>query len=147
MGPASPVGGIQWGTATDGERVYLTETNYGRVPHEIAGGETIDHSSFAALDAATGEVVWQIPEPHGGLAQAAVSVADGVLYASSLNNYMYAIDAATGEVLWEFEGEGSSNAGPAIVDGSIYWGNGYARAGIGTASRSFYAFHLPRPGD
>jgi polyvinyl alcohol dehydrogenase (cytochrome) len=143
VGPGSPVGGIQWGTATDGERVYIAETNFGRQPHELPDGQVIDYSSFAALHPVTGQVIWQIPEPHQGLAQAAVSVANGVMYASSLNGYMYAIDAATGEVLWERQGEGSSNAGPAIVDGSVYWGNGYARAGIGTASRTFYAFSLP----
>jgi polyvinyl alcohol dehydrogenase (cytochrome) len=84
-------------------------------------------------------------EPHQGLAQAAVSVAAGVLYASSLDGYLYAIDAATGAVLWESLGEGSSNAGPAIVDGSLCWGNGCARAGIGTASRTFYSFTVPAP--
>ncbi|HEX6358376.1 PQQ-binding-like beta-propeller repeat protein [Actinophytocola sp.] len=143
-GPGSPVGGIQWGTATDGDRVYLVETNFFRAEYGLPDGQVIDYSSFAALDAATGEVVWQIPEPHGGLAQGAVSVANGVLYAGSLAGHMYAIDAATGEVRWESRGEGSSNAGPAIVNGTVYWGNGYQRAGIGTASRTFYAFDLPR---
>jgi polyvinyl alcohol dehydrogenase (cytochrome) len=142
-GPGSFVGGIQWGTATDGERVYLVETNFGRVPHELPNGQVIDYSSIAALDAATGEVVWHIPEPHAGLAQGAVSVANGVLYAGSLDGYMYAIDAGTGQVLWETLGDGSSNAGPAIVNGTVYWGNGYERAGIGTPSRTFYAFGLP----
>lgn len=142
-GPGSEVGGIQWGTATDGEQVYLVETNFGRVPHELPDGQVIDYSSIAALDAATGEVAWQIPEPHAGLAQGAVSVAGDVLYAGSLDGYMYAIDTATGQVLWETLGAGSSNAGPAIVDGRVYWGNGYERAGIGTAGRTMYAFALP----
>jgi polyvinyl alcohol dehydrogenase (cytochrome) len=142
-GPGSPVGGIQWGTATDGQQIYLVETNFGRIPHELPDGQVIDYSSIAALDAATGEVAWQIPEPHGGLAQGAVSVANGVLYAGSLGGgYMYAIDTATGQVLWETQGQGSSNAGPAIVNGTVYWGNGYERAGIGTPSRTFYAFGL-----
>ena len=143
-GPGSVVGGIQWGTATDGRQVYLVETNFGRLPHELPDGRVIDYSSIAALDAATGEVAWHIPEPHGGLAQGAVSVANGVLYAGSLDGYMYAIDTRTGRVLWETRGEGSSNAGPAIAHGSVYWGNGYERAGIGTPSRTFYAFDLPR---
>lgn len=141
-GPGSVVGGIQWGTATDGERVYLVETNFGRLPHELPNGQVIDYSSIAALDAATGQVVWHVPEPHEGLAQGAVSVAGGVLYAGSLDGYMYAIDAASGQVLWETLGEGSSNAGPAVVNGTVYWGNGYERAGIGTPSRTFYAFGL-----
>jgi polyvinyl alcohol dehydrogenase (cytochrome) len=142
-GPGSAVGGIQWGTATDGKRVYLVETDFFRQPYQLPDGQVIDYSSIAALDARTGAVVWQIPEPHGGLAQGAVTVANGVLYAGALDGHMYAINAATGAVLWESLGEGSSNAGPAVVGGTVYWGNGYERAGIGTPSRTFYAFALP----
>lgn len=143
LAPGSEVGGIQWGTATDGERIYLVETNFGREEYELPDGSVIDYSSVAALDAATGELVWHVGEPNQGLAQGAVSVAGDVLYYGSLDGYMYAADTETGEILWQAEGEGSSNAGPAIVDGSVYWGNGYERAGIGTPSRTFYAFSLP----
>ncbi|MEE1942827.1 PQQ-binding-like beta-propeller repeat protein [Streptomyces sp. TRM 70361] len=144
VGPGGEFGGIQWGTATDGERIYFTETNINGLPYELPDGQTIDHSSFGALDPATGEILWQVPEPHQGTATAAVSVANGVLYASSLNNHMYAFDAATGELLWDFEGEGASAAGPAITGGTVYWGNGYARIGLGDPSRTFYAFSAPR---
>jgi polyvinyl alcohol dehydrogenase (cytochrome) len=144
-GPGSPLGGIQWGTATDGRQVYLVETNFFRQPYELPNGQVINYSSIAALDAATGEVTWQIPEPHGGLAQGAVSVANGVLYAGALSGRMYAIDTRNGTVLWEFQGRGSSNAGPAIVNGTVFWGNGYARANIGTPGRTLYAFGLGRP--
>jgi polyvinyl alcohol dehydrogenase (cytochrome) len=88
---------------------------------------------------ATGAVVWSVGEPHEGLDQGAVSVPNGVLYAGSLNGYRFAIDADRSGT----RGEGSSNAGPAIVGGSVYWGNGYERAGIGTPSRTFYAVSLP----
>ena len=142
-GPGSPLGGIQWGTATDGKRVYAIESDFFRQPYQLPDGRTIDYSSIVALDAATGEVVWQVPEPHAGLAQGAVTVANGVLYAGSVDGYMYAIDAATGRVLWETRGEGTSNAGPAVVNGTVFWGNGYVRVG-GAPSQTFYAFALPR---
>lgn len=140
-GPGSALGGIEWGTATDGGRIYFTETNWDRVPYQLPGGETINYSSFGALDATTGEILWQIPEPHQGIAMAAMSTANGVVFAGSLNGHMYALDAATGEVRWQIQGEGASNAGPAIVNGTVYWGNGYARNGFGAASTTFYAFH------
>ena len=87
----------------------------------------------------------KVPEPHGGLAHGAVSTANGVVYAGAMNGYMYALDAETGALLWEFLGEASSNAGPAIAGGSVYWGNGYSH-NQGTASHTFYAFALPRHG-
>lgn len=144
VGPGSTLGGIEWGTANDGKRIYFAETNADRIPYRLPDGRTIDYSSFGALDAASGQIVWQVPEPHGGLAVGPATTANGVVYHGSLNGYMYALDAATGEVLWEFQGAGSSNAGPAIVDGTLYWGNGYQR--INTPSTTFYAFTLPGNG-
>lgn len=139
-GPGSYVGGIQWGTATDNKRAYVVETDFAGLDYELADGQVIDYSSFAALDTVTGKVLWQIPEPHGGFAMSAVTVANGVLYASSLDGHMYAIDAGSGKVLWETQGEGSSIVGPAIANGSLYWGNGYVSMGSG--SKTFYAFHV-----
>jgi polyvinyl alcohol dehydrogenase (cytochrome) len=66
-----------------------------------------------------------------------------VLYAGSTTGYMYAIDAATGKVLWQFKGQGSSLAGPAVVNGSVYWGNGYT-ADWATPGTTFYVFGLPK---
>jgi polyvinyl alcohol dehydrogenase (cytochrome) len=107
-------------------------------------GRTIDCSSFGAIDIATGRVIWQIPEPSNAVAAAAVSVANGVVYIVSLTGIMYALDAATGGPLWQFQGAASSIAGPAIVDGTVYWGNGYARINPpGTSSTTFYAFRRP----
>jgi polyvinyl alcohol dehydrogenase (cytochrome) len=140
VGPGSVLGGIEWGTANDGQRIFFAETNFDREPYRLPGGETIDHSSFGALDAATGEIIWQVPEPHGGLAVGPATTANGVVYYGALNGYMYALDAATGELLWELQGQGSSNAGPAIMDGRLYWGNGYQR--IDTPATTFYAFAL-----
>ncbi|MFC6023303.1 PQQ-binding-like beta-propeller repeat protein [Plantactinospora solaniradicis] len=141
VGPGSVLGGIEWGTANDGERIFFAETDYDREPYELPNGETIDYSSFGALDAATGEIVWQVPEPHGGLAVGPATTANGVVYYGSLNGYMYALDATNGALLWQYQGAGASNAGPAIVDGTLYWGNGYQR--LGPTSTTFYAFSLP----
>ncbi|MEU9829790.1 outer membrane protein assembly factor BamB family protein [Micromonospora chersina] len=143
VGPGGAFGGIQWGTATDGQRIYFTESNSNRQPYQLPDGQTIDYSSFGALDPRTGQVLWQVPEPHGAISVAPLSVANGVVYAGSLNGRMYALRAATGQVLWEYQGQGSSNSGPAIVNGSVYWGNGYARWGQGTPSTTFYAFTVP----
>lgn len=143
VGPGGVLGGIEWGTASDGERIYFTESDTDELPYALPSGQTITWSSFGALDPDTGKILWQVPEAHGGLAHGAVSTANGVVYAGAMSGYMYALDAATGALLWEFLGEASSNAGPAIADGSVYWGNGYSHNG-GTVSHTFYAFTVPR---
>jgi polyvinyl alcohol dehydrogenase (cytochrome) len=146
-GPEGYVGGIQWGTATDGTRIYVAEADSDSVAYTPEGSaQSITYGSWAALDPATGAILWQTPDPSGGTDTGAVSSADGVVYAESMTGHMYALSGATGQVLWSFTGAGSSIAGPAIVDGVVYWGNGYAAYG-GTGSTTFYAFHLAPGGD
>lgn len=141
-GPGSTLGGIEWGTATDGKRIYIAEANDNNLayPHN----DSLPHyGSFAALDPATGQILWQTPDPSHNNPLGAVSVSNGVMYAGSMSGHMYALDAANGKVLRDIAGQGSSNAGPAISnDGVVYWGNGYARFGLGTGSTTFYAFSL-----
>ena len=118
-GPGSTLGGIEWGTATDGKRIYIPETNYYRIPHQLPDGTTITSGAFVALDAATGKIDWKVADPRGATDPNAVdlsptAVANGVVYASSMTGYMYALDASNGKVLWQYKGEGSSNAGAAV---------------------------------
>jgi polyvinyl alcohol dehydrogenase (cytochrome) len=141
-GPGSTLGGIEWGTATDGKRIYIAEGNFARLPypHDDSLPPT---GSFAALDPATGAILWQVTDPSGGTPLGAVSVSNGVVYAGSLSNHMYALDAANGKVLKDLVGQGASNAGPAISDdGVVFWGNGYARFFLGDPSTTFYAFSI-----
>lgn len=147
VGPGGINGGIQWGTATDGRRIYVAEANFERLPHTLPDGQTITSGSFAALDAATGVILWQVPDPSDGVDTAAVTVAGGVVYAGSLTGRMFALDAATGDIRWQFQGAGPSAAGPAVVDGVVYWGNGYPNRLLIPSIPSpsiFYAFTLER---
>jgi polyvinyl alcohol dehydrogenase (cytochrome) len=141
-GPGSTLGGIEWGSATDGKRVYVAEANFDRQPYPNDPSLPLT-GSYAALDAATGQILWQTPDPSEGVDIGMVTEANGVVYAGSMSGHMYALDAASGAVLKDFVGEGSSNAGPAIdQSGVLYWGNGYGRFGLGTPSTTFYAFSL-----
>jgi polyvinyl alcohol dehydrogenase (cytochrome) len=141
-GPGSKIGGIMWGTATDSKRIYLAEANYDARPYTLPNGQTITWGSYAALDAATGRIIWQVGDPDQHHPIGAVTVANDVVYAGSMTGRMYAFDAATGAVLWSHQGQGSVASGAAVVDGTVYWGNGYYRDGFGKASTTLYAFSL-----
>ncbi|WP_394823566.1 PQQ-binding-like beta-propeller repeat protein [Pendulispora albinea] len=146
VAPGGPLGGIMWGAATADQRIFIAATNFDGRPHSLPNGTTITSGSYAALDAATGRILWQIADPSGGMGMGAVSTANGVVYAGSTSGHMYAFDARTGAVLFDFLGEGTSNAGPAISNGTVYWGNGYTNIPLGLGpSRTFYAFSVIRP--
>jgi polyvinyl alcohol dehydrogenase (cytochrome) len=132
VGPGSALGGIEWGSATDGRRVYAAIANAAGVTYTItsADGEVSMTSggSWAALDAATGRILWQVADPQGAVDAGFVSTAGGVVYAGSSaarGTDMYALDAANGRIRWSFASGGSVVAGAAIVDGLVYWGSGY----------------------
>ncbi len=144
VGPGGTLGGIEWGSAMDGNRIYAAIGNSLHTPYTLTSGQTISWGSWSALDPASGKILWQTADPtSGALDTGSVSVANGVLYGGSLDGHMYALDAATGKILWSFASGGSVIDGPAIVDGVVYWGSGYARIG-GTGNNKVYAFTVAR---
>ncbi|HYG56806.1 MAG TPA: PQQ-binding-like beta-propeller repeat protein [Symbiobacteriaceae bacterium] len=145
VGPGSALGGMQWGSATDGKRIYVAISNLEHKPYTLPDGTTANAGSWAALDAATGQILWQTPDPMSSFVTAPVTVAGGVVYGGSMDpqGHMYAFDAATGEILWSFVAGGSVNGGAAVVNGTVYWGSGYANLGLGTPNNKLFAFGLP----
>jgi len=144
VGPGSDPGGIQWGTAYDGDRIYAAIGHNTHQAYTLPSGETITGGSWAALSPRTGQILWQTADPLGAPDLASLTVANGVVYAGSMEHtgdQMYALDASTGSILWRFTAGGSVVGGPAVVRGSVYWGSGYARTG-GVGNNKFYAFSI-----
>jgi polyvinyl alcohol dehydrogenase (cytochrome) len=143
VGPGGTLGGLEWGSATDGNRIYVAIVNNDGKP--FLGGTT---GGWSALDAATGQILWQTADPTNSIDPGAVSVANGVVYAGSLQPdpnmpTFYALDAVTGQIKWSFASGGSVNSGAAISNGVVYWGSGYSNFGLGSPNNKFYAFGLP----
>lgn len=156
VGPGGSLGGIEWGSATDNKRVYVAINDSNHTPYLLGPDKKQSWSagSWAALDAATGKILWQVPASgqnplNTTLAAGAtgqMSVANGVVYAGSLSGDMVALDAASGKTLWTFPSGGSVVSGASIVDGTVYWGSGYAHLNIGTGNNKLYAFSIPENG-
>lgn len=158
VGPGGELGGLQWGSAVDGQRVYTAVSNYRLDPYALTvgpGAGTVVRGGFwASLNAETGAKIWEVaasnPPANGAPAgtvatnQGMVTVANGVVFAGAMDapGTMYAFNAATGEKLWSFESGGSVNSGAAVVKGSVYWGSGYTNFGLGTPGYKLYAFKI-----
>ena len=143
VGPGASLGGIEWGTATDGQRIYVAIANSDHLPYTLVpSGQQITWGAWSALDVATGTILWQTADPiAGSIDRGSVSVANGVMYAGSNSGEMYALDATTGNILWNFASGGTVIDGPSIVDGALYWGSGY-REIAGTGNNKVFAFAL-----
>ena len=145
VAPPGLTGGLQWGSAADGNRIYVAVANSGLTGSAttpgtwtLNDGTTTTAGGWAALDRRTGAVLWTTRDPLGSRAEAAVSGANGVIFGCNLdqvNGTMYALDARTGAVLWSYNSGsganpsasgvfGACNAGPSIADGMVFWGTG-----------------------
>lgn len=148
VGPGGTLGGIEWGSATDGKRIYVAISNNGQVHYKLQGsgpyaGQNVNGGSWSALDAATGKIEWQTPDPQGAIDMGFMSSANGVVYApsdASSGNNMYALDGTSGKILWQFASGGSVVSGAAIVNGTVFWGSGFH---VGAENNKLYAFGLP----
>ncbi|HET9015881.1 MAG TPA: PQQ-binding-like beta-propeller repeat protein [Thermomicrobiaceae bacterium] len=148
VGPGSALGGIQWGSASDGQRIYVAVGNLYGVPYTLPSGQTSHAGSWAALDPADGHVIWQVADPNGAMDLGPMTVANGVVYAPSMGAQsagtpnMFALNAATGKTLWSYASGGSVVAGAVVANDAVYWGSGYANLAVfgGVGSHTFYAF-------
>src|SRR5260370_19484097 len=122
VGPGSTIGGVEWGTATDGKHIYVAISNGAHLPYTLMpSGRQITWGAWSALDVATGKILWQTADPTvGALDEGSVSVANGVMYAGSYAGQMYALDTITGNILWSFESGGSRTHWPSIVNRTAY---------------------------
>ncbi len=158
VGPDGDRGGIEWGSATDGTRLYMGSANSQYVPTTlIPSGQTVVGGFWSALDPATGQILWQtattspapIPmsarasqPPAGSIAEAegSVSVANGIMYGEDAAGNFVALDAATGQILESFQSGGAGISAPAIAAGTLYWASGYSD--IGATNNKVYAFSI-----
>jgi len=142
VGPGATLGGIEWGTATDGTRIYVAITNSANKSYPLINGQTITWGAWSALDVSTGKILWQTADPDHSLAMGAVSTANGVVYAPSISGKVHALNAATGDILFSFQTGGSVIDGPSISNGTVFWGSGYRRTTGGIGNNKVFAFSL-----
>jgi polyvinyl alcohol dehydrogenase (cytochrome) len=151
FGKGTALGGVHWGIATDGTRLFAPIADPGVAPEDNAAG-------LYAIDIASGKVAWswkatpdcddgrkaRVPscEARFGIS-APPLVVDGAVIAGGLDGRLYVFDAKTGKLLAThdtavayqpvngIEGRGGSidAAGPFAGDGMLFVSSGYASFG------------------
>ena len=161
VGPGGILGGIQWGTATDGKRVYVPLSNSMQTSYKLTpSGTDANGGSWSGLDAATGKILWQTATPGvcksadgttsgACMALGPATVAGGVVFVGSMDQdpdhpTMFALNGATGKILWSHAAGSSVLAAPAVVANMVFWGSGYVRAGpnVGNGNNKLFAFEV-----
>jgi len=157
VGKGSTLGGIEWGSATDGRLAYFANADAGW-GSEQAGG-------LVALNLADGKRVWFTRPPpiscqgvdsHDCVqAQAAaITAIPGVVFSGSSNGIMRAYASADGRIVWEYntvreyttvngvpgKGGGIGGPGPVVAGGMLFMNSGYSVFGQGRPGNVLLAF-------
>eukprot|EP00884_Botryococcus_braunii_P023251 jgi/Botrbrau1/960/Bobra.114_1s0004.1 len=164
----SKYGGIMFGSATDGERIYMSNANTGSenfpMINTYPGQMQTSLGSYAIGLDLNGNILWETANPwpvlvspirlFAGLSPTwavnlgPVSVANGVVYWPSMDyqGRLIFLDAKNGRILGNFETGrpiGSLACGPSIVDGTIYVGSGYSQQLLPSLLWHAWALTLP----
>jgi polyvinyl alcohol dehydrogenase (cytochrome) len=150
VGPGGTMGGLQWGSAVDDNRIYVAVNNSGLEPWTPLGGTQTTGGAWSALDKATGQILWQTVTPDFaipglGSAIGAVTVANGVAYGCTFLGSRVAMNASDGSILWTDPAAGElCGAGAAVSRGTVYWGTGYGQiAFMPVVNGTLTAYGLP----
>jgi len=144
IGQGSGLGGIEWGSATDGKRVYAANSDIST----LTGAAPPNPGGLAAIDIRSGKLVWKTmpPEPAckgapgcsaGQLA--AVTAVPGVVFSGSMDGHLRGYSAATGKIIWDFDttprfatvngvtahGGSMSGSGPTVSGDMLYVTSGF----------------------
>ena len=160
LGAGGVLGGIQWGSASDGRNMYaaVSDTAFeGRALSPAKGG------GLHALQLTTGEKVWSAPpvpcpKDKRGCSpaqSAAVTAIPGVVFSGSLDGHLRAYSTADGKILWDFDTAGPHPAvnaeaarggsfdgpGPVFAGGMLFTNSGYGAFG-GQPGNALLAFSI-----
>lgn len=154
VGKGGSNGGVQWGTASDGQNVYAatSDTVGARLPaaNGMPARRTFDPTKgggITALRIADGSQAWFVaPQPCttpgcSPAQSAALTAIPGAVFSASLDGHLRAYSAEDGKILWDFDtirdyatvngvkGKGGAidGAGPVIVKGMLFVNSGYSR--------------------
>ncbi len=149
-------GGVQWGMASDEQKVYAAVSDVAAVMNSAGpvGGATFDPAQgggLTALHLEDGKKAWFAPShpcdpPRPGCSPGqsqALTLIPGVVFSGSLDGHIRAFATEDGEVLWDFDtvqdyatvngvpakGGSLDGAGPVIVGGMVFVNSGYPRNG------------------
>lgn len=156
FGTGTALGGVHWGMAIDGERVFAPIND----PHISTSEEGwVPEPGMNAIDIASGEVLWRTPveadcdngrkeryelcEVRYGLSATPLAIDQSVV-AGSIDGKLYVFDSKTGDIVWEYDTlrdfdtlNGVAGKGGSIDSHSIFAGNGmvFVSSGYGRFSQ------------
>lgn len=158
VGQGGLLGGVQWGSASDGENFYVAVSDLQFAPVADPSApqgyrlalDPVHGGGLYAVKIDSGEKVWSAKPPSCGdrkdcspAQSAAVSAIPGVVFSGSEDGHLRAYSTTAGEVVWDVntvseydtvngpkaQGGSLDVSGPVIAGGMLYVNSGYGQWG------------------
>jgi polyvinyl alcohol dehydrogenase (cytochrome) len=163
IGKGSGLGGIEWGSATDGHYVYAANSDISTLTSP--GTSPPPPGGLAAIDIRTGKIIWKTMPPKtdcegkpgcSGGQLAAATVANDVVFSGAMDGHLRAYGADDGKILWDFDttpdfktvngipahGGSMSGGGATVSDRMVFVASGFTVT-AGMPGNVVLAFELP----
>ncbi|HET7016060.1 MAG TPA: PQQ-binding-like beta-propeller repeat protein [Streptosporangiaceae bacterium] len=110
-----------FGTAAGQQKwMFQTNANVGAAPTVADGVIYAASDQLYAVNADTGEKIWNFPAASTFSSPA---VSNGIVYVGSSDGNVYAVAAASGLKVWKFTTQGRVFSSPAVSGGTVYVGS------------------------
>jgi polyvinyl alcohol dehydrogenase (cytochrome) len=161
IGKGGSLGGSEWGSAADGERIYVANSDVRFMRDGTRQLDSTQGGGLFGLDLASGKIAMEVPPVACGdrrqcspALSAAVSLIPGVVFSGGVSGFLRAY-ATDGKLLWEFDtaqdfkavngvpahGGAIDGPGPVIAGGMLYTNSGYGQWS-GVAGNVLLAFEV-----
>jgi len=146
LGKGGVLGGVEWGPASDSERLYVAISDESFLPVSTPTLDPSKGGGLFALSLDRGNRMWAAApspcdarKPCSPAQTAAITAIPGAVFSGSLNGHVRAFSTAGGKILWDYDtgrefntvnavpahGGSISVAGPVIAGGIVYVLSGY----------------------
>ncbi|WP_076862914.1 outer membrane protein assembly factor BamB family protein [Bradyrhizobium mercantei] len=165
IGQGGPLGGTEWGSAADQDRIYVANSDVRFLRDGTRRLNSSEGGGLFGLDLATGKVAMQVaPVACGDRPQcspalsAAITAIPGVVFSGGVSGFLRAYATDDAKLLWEIDtardyttvngvaahGGAMDGPGPIVVDGMLYVNSGYAQWS-GLPGNVLLAFEVGNP--
>ncbi|MGY3447317.1 outer membrane protein assembly factor BamB family protein [Bradyrhizobium sp. USDA 4473] len=148
IGQGGPLGGTEWGSAADQDRIYVANSDVRFLRDGSRRLNSSEGGGLFGLDLATGKIAMQVPPVACGdrpqcspALSAAVTLIPGVVFSGGVSGFLRAYATDDARLLWEIDtardyttvngvaarGGAMDGPGPVVVDGMLYVNSGYAQ--------------------
>lgn len=131
IAPPAAADGVVYVATLNAPAVYQPE-----VPFGLGGSFGTMDGQAVAIDAATGEILWDVPipgDPFGGM-----TVVNDLVFTGTYQGQVIAYDRRNGAMVWTWDAPGGINGWPAVADDLLVWPIGAANPSV------LVALRLPR---